>query len=83
MTQPTGKLRIWVDFHNSDALGRVRLNTVGTIQSLNSAGIVLATGLEATFYCLEREQDGKVTYSPDEDLWVGSLDGISREFQND
>ncbi len=83
MTNQTEKPRIWVDFHNSDTLGRVRLNTVGTIESLNSLGLVLHSGLGATFYCFEREQDGEVAYSQEEHLWVGVLNGETRDLSND
>jgi hypothetical protein len=83
MTNQTEKPRIWVDFHNSDAIGRVRLNIVGTIESLNSLGLVLRSGLDATFYCFEREQDGEVAYSEEEHLWVGLLTGESRDLNND
>ncbi len=83
MTHQTEKPRIWVDFHKSDALGRVRLNTVGTIESLNSLGLVLRSGLDATLYCFEREQDGEVAYSEEEHLWVGLLNGKSRDLNND
>jgi hypothetical protein len=83
MTHQTEKPRIWVDFHNSDPQGRVRLNTVGTIESLNDLGLVLRSGLDATFYCFEREQDGEVAYSQEEHLWVALLTGESRDLNND
>jgi len=83
MTHQTEKPKIWVDFHNSDALGRVRLNTVGTIENLNNFGLVLRRGLNVTFYCFEREQDGEVAYSEEEHLWVGLLKGKSRDLHND
>lgn len=38
--------RIQVDFNNCDREGRVRLNTVGAIQSLNESRMVLEKGLE-------------------------------------
>jgi hypothetical protein len=83
MTHQTEKPRVWVDFNNSDAQGRVRLNTVGTIESLNSLELVLRSGLGATFYCFEREQDGEVVFSEEEHLWVGLLNGAARELNND
>jgi hypothetical protein len=83
MTYQTEKPKIWADFHNSDAQGRVRLNTVGTIESLNALGLVLRSGMGATFYCFEREQDGEVVYSQEEHLWVAALTGKARDLNND
>jgi hypothetical protein len=83
MTLQTEKPRIYVDFHNSDRHGRVRLNTVGTIEDLNSLGLVLCNGLHATFYCFELEQDGEVAYSHEEHLWVAVLTGSRRDLNND
>lgn len=37
---------IEVDFNNCDREGRVRLNTVGAIQSLNKSQVTLRNGLE-------------------------------------
>jgi hypothetical protein len=36
---------IEVDFNNCDQQGRVRLNTIGAIQSLNESQITLRNGL--------------------------------------
>jgi hypothetical protein len=45
-SQPMEIVRINVDFNNCDGEGRVRLNTVGAIQSLNESQITLRNGLE-------------------------------------
>jgi hypothetical protein len=74
MKEPMEKPRVSIDFQNSDQKGRVRLNTVGTIQDLSRLGIVLREGLEIVLYCLELEADGRVTYSEEESLWVAEVD---------
>jgi hypothetical protein len=74
MTQFKEKPRVSVDFQNCDVLGRVRLNTVGTLQDLNNLGVVLQEGLEVHLYCMELEGDGTVTYSKEETLWVARVD---------
>jgi len=74
MTESTDKLRVSVDFQNNDPEGRVRLNTVGTLEDLNRQGIILREGLELLLYCLELETEGIVTYSPAEKLWVAKVD---------
>jgi len=66
---------IFVDFHNSDKNGRVRLNTDGTYRDLNKYGIVLKTGLELYL----DDMDGNsisciVEFSPEENIWVGVVD---------
>ncbi len=65
---------IFVDFHNSDEHGRVRLNTVGTIEDLNRLGFVLCEGAEVLLYSYEVETEGTVTYSAEEGLWVANFD---------
>lgn len=83
MKHQAEKPKIWVDFHNSDSRGRARLNTVGTIENLDTLGLVLLSGVSATFYCFEREQDGEVVYSEEERIWVGVLTGEARDRNND
>lgn len=78
MTEPNEKPRVSVDFQNSDRLGRVRLNTVGTLRDLSTLGIVLREGLKVSLYCMELEGEGTVTYSTEEHLWVAAVnwDGV-------
>jgi hypothetical protein len=66
--------KIFADFQNSDKLGRVRLNTVGTIHDLNRLGLVLHEGDELTLSSFELEVAGKVTYSAEECIWVATID---------
>ena len=65
---------VFVDFNNSDRLGRVRLNTVGTAQDLNRLGIVLSEGTEMTLRSFELEAKGTTTYSSEEGIWVAAVD---------
>ena len=74
MTENIQQPRLFVDFHNSDHLGRVRLNTVGTIQDLNQLGVILREGAEILIYCHEAEAEATATYSKEEGLWVAVID---------
>lgn len=74
MTEQAQLPRVFVDFQNSDRQGRVRLNSVGTIQDLNRLGITLREGTEMLLYCLELETEGTATYSVEEGLWVAKVD---------
>jgi hypothetical protein len=74
MTVDPRKPRIRVDFQNSDAGGRVRLMSLGTVEDLNRLGVVLREGLEVVLYCLELEADGVVLYSAEEKRWVANID---------
>ena len=65
--------RVWVDFNNSDAEGRVRLNCVGTIDDLSRQGIVLREGRKVILYCLELETEGVVCLST-EGIWAANID---------
>ena len=65
---------VYADFHNADAEGRLRLNTIGTIRDLSRQGITLRDGLPLTLHDDELEVDGEVCFSPEEHLWVAAID---------
>jgi hypothetical protein len=52
--------RVFVDFHNADGQGRLRLNTVGSIENLAHQRVKLRTGQSLTLYSEELEVDGSV-----------------------
>ena len=77
------KPRIYVDFHNADAQGRLRLNCVGTMEDLAQQHVKLQEGLPVTLYSDdlddkgqldELEVDGVVSFSPAENCWVAEID---------
>jgi len=70
MTNP----RVFADFHNADAQGRLRLNCIGTVEDLAQQQIVLRDGLYLTLYSEELEVEGVVQYSTDENVWVAVID---------
>src|SRR4051812_46421083 len=74
MTEHTKLPRVFVDFNNSGRMGRVRLNTVGTIQDLNRLGIVLSEGAEIVLRSFELEAEGIVPSSSEEGMWVAAVD---------
>jgi hypothetical protein len=61
---------IYVDFHNADAQGRYRLNTVGTLETLNDMGTKLQEGLQILLTDTQLEVEGMVMYSEEESMWV-------------
>jgi len=66
--------KVFVDFHNSDRQGRIRLNTVGTLKDLNRLGLVLREGTKMTLCSFELETEGTATYSTEEGVWVAKID---------
>ncbi len=66
--------RVFADFHNADAQGRLRLNCVGTVEDLARHQIILRDGLLLTLYSEEVEAEGQVQFSTDEHLWVAVID---------
>ena len=68
------KLRVFADFHNADAKGRVRLNCTGTVEDLKRWEIVLQEGQSLIIYSEELEVDGVVHYSEAEKLWTAVID---------
>ena len=68
------KPRIFADFHNADAKGRVRLNCGGTVADLKRQKIVLQDGQSLMIYSEELEIEGTVHYSDEENLWTAVID---------
>jgi hypothetical protein len=66
--------KVFADFHNADAKGRLRLNCIGTVEDLAQQQIVLRDGLSLTLYSEELQVDGIVQYSTDENVWVAVID---------
>jgi hypothetical protein len=65
--------RVFADFHNADAQGRLRLNCIGTVEDLARQQIVLRDGVCLTLYSEEIEAEGVVQYSTDEKVWVAVI----------
>jgi len=77
------KPKIYADFHNADVLGRLRLNCSGTIEDLAEQQVELHDGLLLTLYAddldaaghsVELLADGVVSFSEEENCWVGAID---------
>jgi hypothetical protein len=66
--------RVFADFHNADAQGRLRLNCIGTVEDLARQRITLREGQPLVLFSEELEADGVVHYSEEESLWVGVID---------
>jgi hypothetical protein len=66
--------RVFADFHNADAQGRVRLNCIGTVEDLARQQISLQAGQRLTIFGEELETDGTVEYSAEEGVWVVAID---------
>jgi hypothetical protein len=75
--------KVYADFHNADARGRVRLNCVGTIEDLARQGITLRDGLRLTLYSDDLDArgnldelrvNGVVAFSEEEHCWVAAVD---------
>ena len=68
------KPRVFADFHNADAKGRVRLNCTGTEADIKRQKIVLQDGQSLIIYSAELEVAGVVHYSEEEKLWTAVID---------
>ncbi len=68
------KLRVFADFHNTDAKGRLRLSCAGTMEDLERHGITLRNGQSLIIYSEELEVEGVVHYSEEEKLWTAVID---------
>lgn len=79
MTKP----RIYADFQNADAQGRIRLNTQGTLDDINELQLEMCDGLAVTLYTDDvnpagaedfMEVDGVVSLAEAEKCWVATID---------
>jgi hypothetical protein len=66
--------RIFVDFHNADKHGRLRLNCIGTIEDLARQQTELENGQQLMLYGEDLEIDGIVQFSEEEKIWVAVID---------
>jgi hypothetical protein len=66
--------RVFIDFHNADEQGRLRLNCIGTIEDLARQQAELENGQQLTLYSEDLEVDGVVQFSEDEKVWVATID---------
>lgn len=66
--------RVFVDFHNADDQGCLRLNCIGTLEDLSAQKIELQPGQHLTLYSEDLEVDGIVEYSQSEHLWIVVID---------
>jgi hypothetical protein len=66
--------RVFVDFHNADEQGRLRLNCIGTIEDLARQQAELEAGQQLMLYSEELEVEGVVQFSEGEKVWVAAID---------
>jgi hypothetical protein len=70
--------KIFADFNNVDKLGRVRLNTAGTMEDIDKNRIVLKDGLQVI---LDDNDEfnylATVEFSQEEDIWVAKINASS------
>ena len=73
----TDNPRIFADFHNADAQGRLRLNCIGTVEDLARQQITLQERQSLTLYSEDLEVEAQVEYSTEENVWVALIDWIA------
>ena len=68
-------IKLFADFQNSDPKGRVRLNTIGTLNDLRDKGVVLKPGLKVLLDDDdELKTPGTIVFSNEENIWVAEID---------
>lgn len=75
-------MSIYADFNNRDADGFIRLNTVGTIESLATNGIALREGLRLIVADGDLEADAVVRACGTEKVWRAEIIGEIHEVEN-
>ena len=77
------KPKVYADFHNADAQGRLRLNCLGTTDDLARQAITLHDGMALTLYSDDADEkgqldellvDGVASFSNEENCWVATID---------
>jgi hypothetical protein len=65
--------RIYVDFHNANKQGHIRLNCQGSIESLLGLDLILEIGDKVVLYDEELEVEGVIDYSIEEQIYVAII----------
>jgi hypothetical protein len=74
------KLPIYADFHNVDPEGRIRLNTIGTLEDLARHNLKFTHGQSIQLYTDDGDSEkglmisGTVEFSESESIWVAAVD---------
>ena len=68
------KPRIYADFQNADAQGRLRLNCIGTMEDLSVQQLTLRERQWLMLYDEDLEVEGQVAFSTEENVWVALID---------
>lgn len=66
--------RLYADFNNADALGRLRLITQGSLADIAAQNIVLSSGMRIIVHDDELSAEGEVVFSEEERVWVVKID---------
>lgn len=72
--------RVYADFHNADAQGRLRLNSTGSVEDLARQSVHLHAGLVLDLYSDDGGTAdaltvrGRLEYSQEEQVWVAAID---------
>lgn len=86
------KPKVYVDFHNADSQGRLRLNCIGTVEDLSQKQVELREGLPLTLYSDDVDErgqpdellvDGVVSFSDEEHCWVAAIDWTVIHYASD
>jgi len=67
-------MKIFVDFHNADRLGRVRLNLASTEFDLKEQNVELKESKPISMYQEQINIEGIICYSNEENIWVAEID---------
>src|SRR5690606_13478532 len=77
-------IKLFADFNNADSLGRVRLNSQGSLEDIKRKAIQLHDGLTVQLYSdddvdvlgnpHELTVAGVLSYSTEEKCWVAAID---------
>ena len=76
----TGKFSIYADFQNVDPEGRIRLNSIGTVEDLARHNLTLSHGQAVHLYTDDGDSErgltisGTVEFSESESIWVAAVD---------
>ena len=76
------KTKVYVDFHNANSSGRIRLNCIETVEDLSRQQVELREGLMLTLYSDDLDDkgrldemlvDGVVSFSAEDHYWVAAV----------
>lgn len=70
----TKRRRVYADFNNADAQGRIRLSCVGSVRDICYQGLVLSDGFPLVIHDEELTAEALARFNAEEHVWTAEIE---------